>query len=79
MSKQNTLTVTHEAKIEKSVMFASYPDVVDVDALCEMLGNISNKLAYRLIHEKKIHSIMIGREYKISKQFVIDYLLGPQG
>ena len=31
------------------VMFTEYPDVVNVPQLCEMLGGISDKTAYRLL------------------------------
>lgn len=44
--------------------------------LCEMLGGISRKLAYRLLSEQEIHSIRIGRSYKIPKVCVIDYIIG---
>lgn len=30
-------------------MFEKYPDVVSVPELCNMLGGISRKLAYRLL------------------------------
>ena len=59
-----------------TAIFDSYPDVVEVDALCEMLGGISRKLAYRLLAENEIHSVRIGRSYKIPKACVIDYLIG---
>ena len=42
-------------------MFDDYPDVVEVDALCKMLGGISRKLAYRLLADQKIKSVRIGR------------------
>jgi len=56
-------------------MFESYADVVNVDTLCHMLGGISKKLAYRLLSNGEIKSIKIGREYKIPKNNVRDYLL----
>lgn len=33
----------------------------------EMFGGISWKLAYKLLSEKEIHSVRIGRTYKTSK------------
>ena len=30
-------------------LFENYPDVVEVDELCQMLGGISKKLAYQLL------------------------------
>ena len=59
-------------------MFEKYPDVVDVDDLCEMLGGISKKLAYKLLGNKEIKSIRIGREYKIPKPYIIDYLMSEE-
>lgn len=63
-------------KAQAAALFDSYPDVVEVDALCEMLGGISRKLAYRLLTGNEIHSVRIGRSYKIPKACVIDYLIG---
>lgn len=57
-------------------LFKSYPDVVDVDMLCAMLGGISKKLAYRLLGEGSIKSVKIGRTYKIPKLYIAEYLLG---
>lgn len=61
-----------------SAMFDKYPDVVAVDDLCEMLGGISKKLAYRLLGDHEIKSVRIGREYKIPKPCVIEYLMGEE-
>ena len=55
-------------------MFETYPDIVDVDDLCKMLGGISRKLAYRLLSNQEIKSVRIGRAYKIPKAFIIEYL-----
>ena len=63
---------------DKIAMFEKYPDVVEVDQLREMLGGISRKLAYKLLSEKEIHCVRIGRTYKIPKTCVIDYLLGEE-
>lgn len=63
----------------KQIMFDKYPDVVDVDALREMLGGISKRLAYRLLADQEIKSVRIGRAYKIPKVYVIEYLTGADG
>jgi len=55
-------------------MFETYPDVVEVNDLCKMLGGISKKLAYRLLAEQEIKSVRIGRAYKIPKVFIIEYM-----
>ena len=56
------------------VMFTDYKDIVTVAQLAEMVG-IGITLAYRLVRQKTIKSIKVGREYKIPKQFVINYLV----
>ena len=63
---------------QQQPMFTEYPDVVEVDDLRKMLGGISKKLAYRLLAEQEIHSIRVGRTYKIPKLCVIEYLLGEE-
>lgn len=60
----------------KNNIFSDYPDVVTVEQLSTMLG-ISTKTAYKLVKEKKIKSISIGRTYKIPKIFILDYLEIP--
>ena len=57
-------------------MFKSYPDVVNVQQLCEMLGGISDKTAYRLLRSGKIRSLLVGKKYLIPKPYVIYYLVG---
>ena len=59
---------------KQAMMFEKYPDVVDVNDLCKMLGGISRKLAYRLLSDQEIRSVRIGRSYKIPKVCVIEYL-----
>ncbi len=59
------------------VMFTQYPDVVNISQLCEMLGGISEKTAYKLIREGKIGAFMIGKAYRIPKTNVIDFLHAP--
>lgn len=56
-------------------MFTSYPDIVDITQMRKMLGGIGVTLAYKLLKERKIKSIKIGREYKIPKSYIIEYLL----
>ncbi len=59
----------------KKRMFESYPDVITVNELCEMLG-ISRKLAYRLLDRQEIRCVRLGRVFRIPKSAVIDYLIG---
>ena len=58
-----------------NTMFEEYQDVVGVDDLCVMLNGISRKLAYKLLKNGDIQSIRVGREYKIPKINVAEYLL----
>ena len=60
------------------VMFTDYPDVVNVEQLCEMLGGPSSKSVYRLLKEGAIQSYWIGKRYRIPKVSVIEYLTGSQ-
>lgn len=63
-----------QGKSSNTDVFASYPDVVNVAQLREMLGNISRKTAYGLLQQGEIHSIIVGRSYRIPKVCVIEYL-----
>lgn len=60
------------------VMFTEYPDVVNVEQLCQMLGGPSSKSVYRLLKEGAIQSYWIGKRYRIPKVSVIEYLTGLQ-
>lgn len=56
------------------LMFTSYPDLLTIVQLKEMLG-IGITLAYRLVRDNTIKALKIGREYKIPKANVISYLI----
>ena len=56
-----------------NTMFTSYPDIVNVIQLKEMLG-IGITLTYRLLKNKQIQALKVGRQYKIPKISVINYL-----
>ena len=51
-------------------LFEEYPELVSVKGLMNMLS-IGRVLAYRLISDKKVKAVKIGREYKIVKNSVI--------
>jgi excisionase family DNA binding protein len=55
------------------LMFTTYPDLVNIMQLKDMLG-IGVNLAYKLVRNKIIPSIKVGREYKIPKRNIISYL-----
>lgn len=50
-----------------------YDDVLTIADLMDYLA-IGKNTAYTLVREGKIKSFRIGRNYKISKQAVIDYI-----
>ena len=54
-------------------MFKDYPDVLNVNQLCEML-HIGKNSAYKRLSSGEIKSRRIGRKYVIPKLCVIDYL-----
>lgn len=56
-----------------NVMFKDYPDVLTVAQLSKLLG-VSSKLTAELLKEDKIKYTKIGREYRIAKIHVIEYL-----
>ena len=55
------------------LMFTTYPDIVNIIQLKEMLG-IGINLAYKLVRNQTIPSLKVGREYKIPKRNIIYYL-----
>lgn len=54
-------------------MFEYYSDIVSIQDVAEMLG-ISNLMVYKLVKNKEIKSLKIGRIYRIQKSEVIDYI-----
>ena len=64
--------------MNKYTMFDKYPEVGEVDDLRKMLGGISRKLAYRLLADKEIQAVKVGRTYKIPKICIIEYLMGEE-
>ena len=60
-------------KNETQELFTNYPDILSVQQLMELL-QIGKVLAYKPIESKKFKAIKIGREYKILKNSVIDFI-----
>ena len=56
------------------MMFREYPDVVDVNQLCEMLG-MGYKSVCRLVKSGKIKRLPDCRKIKVAKAEVIHYVL----
>jgi excisionase family DNA binding protein len=65
--------VKTSAKATQHDIFHDYPDVVNHNDLCVMLG-ISKNTAYNLLRAGKIKSRRIWKIYKIPKQEVIGFL-----
>ncbi len=57
-------------------LLKNYPEIMNIDQMCEALGGISTRTGYKLLKEGKIKSIKVGREYRIIKTYVTDFLLG---
>ena len=54
-----------------------YPDAMTLADVAEYL-NISTKLVSRLVHEQKLFARKVGREYRISKSSVIEFVRGEK-
>ena len=63
-----------ESQVAYKLLFTEYPDVVNVEQMCEMLGGICDKTAYRLLKSGEIKSFLVGRHYRIPKLNILEYL-----
>lgn len=54
-------------------MFKEYPDVLTVEQMAHALG-IGINSAYRLVKERKIGCVHVGKKILIPKVCVVDYL-----
>ena len=54
-------------------MFTNYPDVVSINELMTML-NVGKNTAYSLLQNGTLKSIKIGKQYRIPKRFIMEYL-----
>lgn len=61
------------ANINEKNMFRNYPDIVTASQLQEML-NIGRTYAYKLLKNQEIYNKKVGKEYKIPKIGVIEYV-----
>ncbi|WP_125141631.1 helix-turn-helix domain-containing protein [Clostridium transplantifaecale] len=55
-------------------MFTDYGEIVTIETLCEML-EIGKNTAYSLLNNKKIKAFKIGRDWKIPRKAVEEYIL----
>ncbi len=63
-----------ENKQNTQEIFTNYPDVVDVNTLALMLGNIGTQSAYKLLHKGVIKAVKIGKLYRIPKINIITFI-----
>ena len=63
-----------ESQIAYKLLFTDYPDVVNGEQMCEMLGGICDKTAYRLLKSGEIKGFIVGRHYRIPKLNILEYL-----
>ena len=56
-----------------SDMFSDYPDLLNVIDMQKVLG-ISRTMSYRLINGGAINHLRIGKNIKIPKQCIIDFI-----
>lgn len=63
-----------EIKELYKLMFTDYPDIITISQLQQMLS-IGRHAAYDLISDGYISAVKIGKEFKIPKVNVINYIL----
>lgn len=56
-----------------NLFFKEYPDVLTTKDLQNILG-ISCKTVFRLLHSGQIKSIKVGRNFRIPKIYLLQYL-----
>ena len=54
------------------VMLREYPDVLNIDQMCEIL-KVSTKTGYRLLKDGQIQNLKVGRSYRIPKAHRVSY------
>lgn len=55
-------------------MFDSYPEVVSVEEIQQML-RIGKNAVYQLLKDGTIKSIKVGKRYVVPKKYIIDFLI----
>ena len=56
------------------VMLKEYPDVLNIEQMCEIL-KVSTKTGYRLLKDGKVQNLKGGRSYRIPKAHLVAYLI----
>ena len=71
--KENILMSDNAYSKQDNVRLKDFPDILNVDQLCEVLG-ISTKTGYKLLSNGTIAALKVGRMYRIPKVHVLTYL-----
>mgnify|MGYP000538521745 CR=1 FL=1 len=53
------------------VMLRDYPDVLNIDQMCEILS-VSTKTGYALLKKGSVQHLKVGRSYRIPKAHLLD-------
>ena len=56
------------------VMLKEYPDVLNIEQMCEILKK-KTKTGYRLLKDGKVQNLKVGRSYRIPKAHLVAYLI----
>ena len=56
------------------LMLKEYPDVLSFEQMCLVLG-VSPKTGYKILRDKKIVCLKVGRAYRIPKAHIFSYLM----
>ena len=64
--------------MNNNVLFADYPDIVDVKTMAKM-HHVGLNTAYTLVDSGAITSVRIGRMHRIPKRNIISYMNGEGG
>lgn len=65
----------HPVEIEEAynLILKEYPDVLTTKDIQSILG-VSGKTVFRLLHSDQIKSIKVGRNFRIPKIYLLQYL-----
>ena len=56
------------------MMLKEYPDILSFEQMCKVLS-VSPKTGYKILRDKQILCMKVGREYRIPKAHIFTYLL----
>ena len=56
------------------LMLSMYPDILSFEQMCEAL-RVSPKTGYKILRDKQIVCLKVGRAYRIPKAHIFTYLM----